>query len=63
MNEDEIKVNRTDMFTMCTMDEIINKHQCELTAIDPSVYQMFYQVPAAMTIKDQWGKRIPLPVV
>ena len=63
MNEDEIKVNRTDMFTMCIMDEIINKHQCELTAIDPSVYQMFYQIPAAMTIKDQWGKRIPLPVV
>jgi len=50
-------------FTMCTMDEIINKHQCELTAIDPSVYHIFYQIPAAMTIKDQWGKRIPLPVV
>ena len=63
MNEGEIKVNRTDIFTMCAMDEIINKHQYELTPIDPSVYQMFYQIPAAMTIKDQWGKRIPLPVV
>ena len=52
--------NRTDM---CTMDEIINKHQYELSPIDPSVYQMFYQIPAAMTIKDQWGKRIPLPVI
>jgi hypothetical protein len=62
-DESEIKVKRTDMFTMCIMDEIINKHQYELTSIDPSVYQIFYQIPTAMTIKDQWGKRIPLPVV
>ena len=63
MNEGSIKVNRTDVFIMCTMDEIINKHHYELTAIDTSVYQMFYQIPTAMTIKDQWGKRISLPVV
>ena len=59
MDENAIEVKRT----MCTMDEIINKHQYELTAIDTSVYQVFYQIPAAMTIKDQWGKRIPLPFV
>ena len=59
MDESTFEVKRT----MCTMDEIINKHQYELTAIDPSVYQVFYQIPAAMTIKDQWGKRIPLPFV
>ena len=58
--ERTVATKRTDM---CTMDEIINKHQYELSPIDPSVYQVFYQIPAAMTIKDQWGKRIPLPIV
>ena len=51
------------MVELITIDEIINKHQFNMFTIDPSVYKIFYQIPDTMTIKNKWGKRIPIPFV
>ena len=50
-------------YFLSTIDEIINKHQSNMLNIDPSVYKIFYQIPDTMTLKNKWGKRIPIPFV
>ena len=58
-----INTTKHGSYFLSTIDEIINKHQSKMLNIDPSVYNIFYQIPDTMTLKNKWGKRIPIPFV
>ena len=58
-----INNTKPETYFLSTIDEIINKHQSNMLTIVPSVYNIFYQIPDTMTIKNKWGKRIPIPFV
>ena len=61
LSEFSIDVTSNGSHTLCIIDEIVNTHKSRSTIIDPSVYNVFYQISDVMTIKNKWGKRITIP--
>ena len=61
LNDFSIDTTDSSEYRLCIIDEIVNKHKSGLLVINPSVYNIFYQISDVMTIKDKWGKRIAIP--
>ena len=61
LNDFSIDTTDNSEYRVCIIDEIVNKHKSGLLVINPSVYNIFYQISSVMTIKDKWGKRITIP--
>ena len=61
LNDFSIDTTNNSEYRLCIIDEIVNKHKSDLLIINPSVYNIFYQISDVMTIKDKWGKRIMIP--
>ena len=61
LNDFSIDTTDSSEYRLCIIDEIVNKHKSGLLVINPSVYNIFYQISDVMTIKDKWGKRIMIP--
>ena len=45
------------------MDEIVNQHSILNRTIAPHVYQLFYEYPSLIHIKNKWGNRVEFPTV
>jgi len=61
LNDFSIDTTDNSEYRVCIIDEIVNKHKSGSLVINPSVYNIFYQMSDVMTIKDKWGKRITIP--
>ena len=48
---------------LVTMDELLNKHSVLNVSIEPDAYQLFYDYPGLMQIKNKWGTMIHNPQV
>jgi hypothetical protein len=48
---------------LVTMDELLNKHSVLNISIEPDAYQLFYDYPGLMQIKNKWGTMIHNPQV
>ena len=48
---------------LVTMDELLNKHSVLDVSIEPDAYQLFYDYPGLMQIKNKWGTMIHNPPV
>ena len=44
-----------------TMDEIVNKHSILNIPISAHVFELFYQYPSLIHLKNQWGNQVDLP--
>lgn len=44
-----------------TIDELLNKHSLLNVSIEPDTYQLFYDCPGLMQIKNKWGNVIDIP--
>lgn len=45
------------------MDEIVNQHSILNRTIAPHVYQLFYEYPSLIHIKNKWGNRVEFPTI
>ncbi len=46
---------------LATIDELLNKHSVLNVPIEPGAYQLFYDYPGLMQIKNKWGNMIDIP--
>ena len=49
--------------TFGTIDELLNKHSISNKTIEPEAYQLFYNSPELMQIKNKWGTMMQTPQV